>query len=96
MEPLNIEGSPANALVLVDTNPIIYVLEGHPQFAQRFRPLFEAHETGAFQLVVTTVTIIEVMTGVKKKQAQAGADIQEWDRCTDLAIKYSELFRRGA
>ena len=72
MDPLNIEGLPANALILVDTAPIIYVLEGHPHFAQRFRPLFEAHETGAFQLAVTTVTIIEVMTGVKKKQASRG------------------------
>ena len=63
MDPLNIDGLPANALVLVDTAPIIYVLEGHPRFARRFLPLFEAYEAGALQLAVTTVTIAEVLTG---------------------------------
>ena len=42
MDPLNLEDVPADASVLVDTAPIIYVLEGHPRFAQRFGPLFEA------------------------------------------------------
>ncbi len=97
MEPLNIEGLPANALVLVYTAPIIYVLEGHPQFAQRFRPLFEAHEAGALQLAVTTVTIAEVMTGLKQKQAaiadQAIVDQPEdYFRYSQLAIQYSEVF----
>ncbi len=63
MEPLSLEGLPANALVLVDTAPIIYVLEGHPRLARRFRPLFEAYEAGALRLAVTTVTIAEVLTG---------------------------------
>lgn len=80
MDPLNLEGLPANALVLVDTAPIIYVLEGHPQFAQRFRPLFEAYEAGALQLAVTTVTIAEVLTGPEQAQDQA------------LAEKYREVF----
>ncbi len=94
MDPLNIEGLPANALVLVDTAPIIYVLEGHPQFAQRFRPLFEAHEAGALRLAVTTVTIIEVMTGLKQAQEVAG-EAQDWrlsSRYSQLAIQYSEVF----
>ncbi len=94
MDPLNIEGLPANTLILVDTAPIIYVLEGHPQFAQRFRPLFEAHERGALQLAVTTVTIVEVMTGLKQAQAMAdqARDYHLSVRYSDLAIQYSEVF----
>ena len=89
MDPLNIEGLPTNALVLVDTAPIIYVLEGHPQFAQRFRPLFEAHEAGALQLAVTTVTIAEVMTGPEQAKVMTGP---EQARGYDLALQYSEVF----
>ncbi len=81
MDPLNIDGLPANALVLVDTAPIIYVLEGHPRFARRFLPLFEAYEAGALQLAVTTVTIAEVLTGPEQAKNHA------------LASQYSEVFR---
>lgn len=94
MEPLNIEGLPANALVLVDTAPIIYVLEGHPQFARRFKPLFEAHEKGALRLAVTTVTILEVMTGLKQAQAMAdqAQDHHLMARYSQLARQYPEVF----
>ncbi len=94
MDPLNIEGLPANALVLVDTAPIIYVLEEHPQFAQRFRPLFEAHEAGTLQLAVTTVTIAEVMTGPEQAQVMA-SQARDYDlefRCSKLASRYREVF----
>ncbi len=51
------------ALVLVDTAPIIYVLEGHPTLARRFRPLFDRHARGEIAFAVTTITIAEVLTG---------------------------------
>jgi predicted nucleic acid-binding protein len=63
MGPLSLEGLPENALLLVDSAPIIYVLEGHPNFAPVFRPVFEAHENGLVRLAVTTVTLAEVLTG---------------------------------
>jgi predicted nucleic acid-binding protein len=63
MEPLDPTGLPENALVLVDSAPIIYVLEGHRKFAPRFKPLFEAHAAGHFRFAVTTITIAEVLTG---------------------------------
>jgi predicted nucleic acid-binding protein len=96
MDPLNIEGLPANALVLVDTAPIIYVLEGHPQLARRFRPLFEAHEAGALQLAITTVTITEVMTGPEQAKVMTGpAQARDDDlalRYSEIALQYSEVF----
>jgi len=94
MDPLNIEDLPTNALVLVDTAPVIYVLEGHPQFAERFKPLFEAHETGALQLAVTTITIAEVMTGPEQAQAKAAKarDHHLESRYAELGRQYSEVF----
>lgn len=63
MEPLAVDRIPSGALLMMDTAPIIYVLEKHPDFAQRFEPLFEAHAAGRLQFAVTTVTISEVLTG---------------------------------
>jgi predicted nucleic acid-binding protein len=63
VEPLDLSGLPQGALVLIDSAPIIYLLEEHPKFAPRFRPLFERHEAGGLQLAVTTISIAEVLTG---------------------------------
>jgi predicted nucleic acid-binding protein len=63
MGTVSLEGLPENALLLVDSAPIIYVLEGHPDLAQVFRPVFEAHDNDLVRLAVTTVTLAEVLTG---------------------------------
>lgn len=63
MDPLNVEALEDGALVLVDTAPIIYVLEGHAQFAARFAPLFARHAADTLQLAVSTVTLSEVLAG---------------------------------
>ena len=49
--------------MLVDTAPIVYVLEDHPRLAPRFQPLFERHARGELAFAVTTITIAEVLTG---------------------------------
>ena len=67
MESVSLEGLPENALLLVDSAPIIYVLEDHPEFAAAFRPVFEAHEKGLVRFAVTTVTLAEVLTGPLSK-----------------------------
>lgn len=53
----------SGALLLLDSPPIIYVLEHHPSFASRFLPLFEAQKEGRLTFAVTTVSIAEVLTG---------------------------------
>lgn len=63
MEALDADALPAGALVLVDSAPIIYVLEAHPRFAKRFAPLFGRHASGGIALAVTTITVAEVLTG---------------------------------
>ena len=63
MEPLAFEELPGGALVLVDSAPIIYQLEAHPEQGPRFRPLFERHAAGTLTFAVTTITIAEVLVG---------------------------------
>lgn len=63
MEPLAFADLPDQALLLLDSAPIIYVLEGHPKFGPRFEPIFAAHAAGRLRFAVTTVTIVEVLTG---------------------------------
>ena len=62
---------PDGALVLVDSAPIIYVLEHHHKLAPRFRPLFERQAAGAIRFAVTTITIAEVLTGPLKAGEEA-------------------------
>lgn len=71
MGPLDASALPAGAVVLVDTAPIIYVLEGHRSLARRFAPLFERHATAEIAFAVTTITIAEVLTGPLRKGEEA-------------------------
>ena len=63
MESLDAADLPFGALLLVDSAPIIYTLEGHPKLADRYRALFARHAAGELSLAVTTITIAEVLTG---------------------------------
>ncbi|HVZ14193.1 MAG TPA: PIN domain-containing protein [Bauldia sp.] len=63
MEPIDPSVLERDALVLVDSAPIIYVLEGHPKLAKRFAPLFDAQAAGNLRFAVTTSAIAEVLTG---------------------------------
>jgi len=50
-------------VLVVDTAPIIYWLEGHPRLAERFAAIFQAAESGAAEVVISTVTLAEVLAG---------------------------------
>lgn len=63
MESLDTTALPDGALLLIDSAPIIYILEGHATLAARFAPLFQRHADGELSLAVTTVSIAEVLTG---------------------------------
>lgn len=56
-------GLAQGASVMVDTAPFIYVLEGHPQFADQFAGLFEATAKGNLAISLSTITLAEVLTG---------------------------------
>jgi predicted nucleic acid-binding protein len=63
MEPLEFGDLPEEALLVIDSAPIICVLENHPQLAPRFAPLFAAHAAGRLRFAVTTITVAEVLVG---------------------------------
>lgn len=63
MGTLDIGDLPDQALVLVDSAPIIYAFENHPKLAARFKPLFDAHAAGQLRFAVTTITVAEVLSG---------------------------------
>jgi predicted nucleic acid-binding protein len=71
MEPLAFDDLPEHALLLIDSAPIIYVLEGHPKLGPRFAPLFAAHADGRLRFAVTTITIAEVLVGPLKASEEA-------------------------
>ncbi len=63
MGPLEIGDLADQALLLLDSAPVIYFLEGNAKFAPRFAPLFEAHAAGGLRFAVTTITVAEVLAG---------------------------------
>lgn len=64
---------PDGATVLIDTNPIIYLLEGNP-IGARFRTLFEAVDSGRIRALVTPITVAEVVSGPLKAGKEALAE----------------------
>jgi predicted nucleic acid-binding protein len=50
-------------LVVVDSAPLIYLLDGHPTFAPLFAGLFEADERGVLQIAISTIAMAEVLAG---------------------------------
>ncbi len=64
---------PDGGTVLIDTNPIIYVLEGNPLGAP-FRSIFESVDNGRIRALVTPITVAEVVTGPLKANRDALAE----------------------
>lgn len=54
---------PEGSVVTLDTAPIIYFLQDHPQFAPKFAPIFDAVAADRLQVVISTITLAEVMGG---------------------------------
>lgn len=94
MGPLAFADLPERALLLLDSAPIIYVLEAHAKFGPRFEPLFAAHAAGRVRFAVTTITIVEVLTGPLRAADDAlarryRAVLASWRRI-DLDLEIAE------
>jgi predicted nucleic acid-binding protein len=70
-------GLPRGARVVVDTAPIIYLLERHPQFLPQFIGLFEADAAGELQIAISAITLAEVLTGPLRAGQEALAQRYE-------------------
>jgi predicted nucleic acid-binding protein len=98
MGTLDLEGLPEGALLLVDAAPLIYVIEAHPKWRPRFRPVFEAHDAGRFRLAISTTVIAEVLTGPLRNGDEALARryhsaLQSW-QVVDLDLAIAESAAR--
>lgn len=99
MEPIAIADLPEGALVLMDSAPIIYVLEAHKRFGPRFKPVFDAHAAGHLRFAVTTITIAEVLTGPEQARDEAlarryRAILESWQPIpldVDIAVSAARL-----
>lgn len=58
-----LEALPIGSVVVVDSAPIVFVLEDHPTLAESYAPLVEAIAAGRLRGVVSTVTLAEIATG---------------------------------
>ena len=66
-------------IVGLDTSPLIYLIEEHPRYLNIVRPFFEAVDRGQFQVVTSTITLLEVLVHPFRN----GAD--------ELASEYREI-----
>jgi predicted nucleic acid-binding protein len=58
-------------LVVVDTAPLIYLLEDHAQFARQFEGLFEAVDRDSLHIAISTISMAEVLVGPLKQGRDA-------------------------
>lgn len=98
MGPIDLTDLPDQALLLVDSAPVIYVFEGHPKLATRFKPLFDAHVQGKLRFAVTTVAVCEVLTGPAMSNDEAAlrryrAMFESWE-VVDLNLSIAESAAR--
>ncbi len=102
MESLDTTDVANGALLLIDTAPIIYILEANAHFAGRYEALFRRHAVGELQLAVTTITLAEVLTGPLKAGEEAlamryRALLETWevvDLTSDIAASAARLRAR--
>ena len=98
MEELDVASLAEGSVVLVDTAPIVYVLESRAKLASRFAPLFAAHAQDRLALAVSTVTIAEVLAGPFSAGEEALARryrgvLESW-RVVDLTSELAEQAAR--
>lgn len=94
MDPLEFEDLPDQAVLLLDSAPIIYVVEAHPRFGPRYTSLFAAQAAGRLRFAVTGITIAEVLTGPLKARKEALARqfrviLESW-QLVDLTLEIAE------
>ena len=52
-----------NDLVVVDSPPLIYFLDGHAEFSSLFDGLFTAYDQGQLRIAISTIAMAEVLAG---------------------------------
>lgn len=92
----------AGKLVGLDTAPLIYFIEQHPQFYPKVKQVFEFHTQATFEFIISVLTLTEVLVHPlrnkdKKLTAQYKTIFETAKGVTiaamnnDIAIKAAEL-----
>jgi len=81
---------PDGASVLIDTNPIIYVLEGN-DLGKPFEPIFAAVDAGRISAIVTPVTLAEVVSGPLKAGKDALAERYRHILCSNIGWSLRDI-----
>lgn len=98
MGALDLSELPEQALLLLDSAPIIHFLEDHPKLGSHFRPLFDEHAAGRVRFAVTTITVAEILTGPLQAGDEAlarryRAILESW-RIVELDVDIAESAAR--
>jgi predicted nucleic acid-binding protein len=97
-----VEKIPVGSTIVVDSAPIIYVLDGtNRALLNKYLPLFKAAEKGRIAVAVSTITIAEVMAGpmmhgnhvLAERYRQALSHSPNW-RAVDLTVDIAALAAR--
>ena len=86
-------------LVLVDSAPLIYLLDDHAEFLPMFEGLFMAYEAGHLRIAVSTIAIAEVLAGpfkngqdvLAKRYEKALSTFEVIPVTQDIAVSASRL-----
>jgi predicted nucleic acid-binding protein len=90
---------PSGTVAYVDTNALIYAVEGVHPFATLLRPVWEAARAQAIRLIGSELLIIEALAGPLKQNNRPLADAYEQVfQAYDLQLLpiTSTILRRGA
>lgn len=71
MESLDLRRIPEGALLLLDSSPLIFLLEERTGFAERYQPLLDAQASGLVRFAVSAITVIDVLAGPLAKRQEA-------------------------
>jgi predicted nucleic acid-binding protein len=102
VDPSPLDSLPIGATVVVDTAPVIYLLEDNSRYLPRFLSIFRAAERREIRILVTPITVAEVLAGPIKARKEALASRYEhalreglgWqvaDLTADLAVRAARL-----
>jgi len=80
-----------HATVVMDTAPVIYLLDGNAGFLPRFMPVFRAAERGELNILITPVTLAEVLAGPLKARKEALAERYESALCEGLGWRVVDI-----
>lgn len=58
---------PSSGLIYVDTAPVIYTVERHPDYFALLDPLWAASESGQILVVSSEMILLETLTGALKR-----------------------------